>query len=157
MWGNSNKNWFCQNHKIIRTIPALQKRYLGEINCISRGLNACTNCTQKCQQEQQSCTSHGCLERASPYSCYPPPSTPLPTSPPLRQNLLRGEGPLPSQLLISPGWGPTPPRRRTLSWWCGEGHSLVAATRTGDEALRVRVMTTLSTGSDASQSSAITA
>lgn len=37
----------------------------------------------------------------------------------------------------------------------GAGRDMVAATCTGDEALRVRVMTALSTGSDASQSSAI--
>lgn len=44
--GNNNKNWFCQNRKIIRTIPALQKRYLGEVNCIGGRLKPCANCTQ---------------------------------------------------------------------------------------------------------------
>lgn len=61
--GNNNKNWFCQNHKIIRTIPALQKRYLGEVNCISGELKACANCTQNSISKRSTELHQPCMSR----------------------------------------------------------------------------------------------
>lgn len=106
--GNNNKNWFCQNRKIIRTIPALQKRYLGEVNCIGGGLKACANCTQKSISKRSRATS----PRISP-SCL----TSISSVPPPGGHFL-------PQLLTNTGRGPILPHRKTSLCAAGAGRDI---------------------------------
>lgn len=120
--GNSNKNGFCQNRKIIRTISTLQKIYLAEVNCISRELKACTNCTQNSTSKQSRDTPTMGVQK-EPLLFLLPTSQNTPsylTLHPLSASLRRG-GPLLCQLLISPGSDSTFPHRKTLSILMAQG------------------------------------
>lgn len=120
--GNNNKNGFCQNRKIIRTISILQKIYLAEVNCISRELKACTNCTQNSTSKQSRDTPTMGVQK-EPLLFLLPTSQNTPsylTLHPLSASLRRG-GPLLCQLLISPGSDSTFPHRKTLSILMAQG------------------------------------
>lgn len=109
-------------------MPALKKRYLGEFNCISGGLKSCTNCTQKGVSKKRITPVIGVQKELflflllttlnAPSYLTSTPSVPHP-----------GEGEiLSSQLLTSPGSGPTLPRRKPLSKLIVQGDKFIQET-----------------------------
>ena len=118
--GNSNKNWFYQNRKIIRTIPALQKRYTEEVNCISRGLKACSNCTQNSISNKSRATPATGVQKELRLF-LPPSRIPLPTSPPSPQCLLQERRSSPLSAPDQPRQQPHSPSRKNALHASGAG------------------------------------
>lgn len=122
--GNNNKNWFCQNRKIIRTIPALQKRYLREVNCIGGGLKACANCTQSSISKRSRATAATYVQKglllllAAHHPEYPfLPHLHLPSA------SSRRAPPFPAADKHRQGSHSSSQKNTSPSWWCREGHS----------------------------------
>lgn len=137
----ATKNLFCQNHKIIRTIPALQKRYLGEVNCISGGLKACTNCTQNSISKKSRATPAIGVQKLLLLFLLPTTqNTPLLPHLHLLSASSRTGGPLLSQLLIGPVTGPALPHGKTLSMLTAQGGTFTGSQEVSGTATSMRLL-----------------